>query len=194
MRPESDLRSSGRNSFVTDTAPKRLVSNVSLNRRRSSGRSESPAVASGRTPALLTRMSIRPWRCSTRLTAAWMLAVELTSRASESASRPSLRSAAAASSPRAPSRAPTITFAPERPSPRAVAKPSPRFAPVITATFVMAASCRSDGVAAHAATQSCNAARAGNVSGAVLPPVGSEAALGAHITDRAFARRLGVLQ
>jgi len=69
MRPESEESRSRRNSFVTDTVPNRLVSNVSLNRRRSSGRSASSAVASGRTPA----------------------------------SRPSLRSAAAASSPRASS-------------------------------------------------------------------------------------------
>lgn len=70
MRPEADLRSNGRNPWMTVTAPKTFVSNVLLNMPRSNGLAAAVAVASGRIPALLIRTSKCPYCSSTCFAAA----------------------------------------------------------------------------------------------------------------------------
>src|SRR5689334_5141043 len=86
-------------------------------------------------PALLNRMSMPPRSATIAATAECTAARSVTSNTLLPAAKPSPRSLAAASSASADLRALSTTVAPARASPAAIAKPSPRYAPVTSATF-----------------------------------------------------------
>ncbi len=96
-----------------------------------------PPSASGRIPALLTRMSTRPCSRVTRSTrcghAGWIRDVELDRAGVDALLAEGPRRQRAE---RSSSRAAMTMLTPDRPRSRAVARPSPRFPPVITATLV----------------------------------------------------------
>src|SRR5690348_344978 len=88
-------------------------------------------------PALLTRMSSRPYWWSTQSAASRADFGSVTSSRTNRASAPPSRSARSASRPRAWSRAPASTVTPRAPSWRAVSRPIPLLAPVIRAIVVV---------------------------------------------------------
>jgi hypothetical protein len=87
------------------------------------------------TPALFTRISTGPSRClvaaTVRSTAPW----SETSQASASVRKPAPAISRATRAAKSPSRATSMTAAPAAASARAAPSPSPRLAPVTTATF-----------------------------------------------------------
>src|SRR5512135_1433804 len=85
-------------------------------------------------PALLTRMSIPPQRAVASAMPRRTAASRLTSNTLVSTARPSASSCAAARVNASPSRPLRITLAPALASPRAIASPKPRCAPVTSAT------------------------------------------------------------
>src|SRR4029077_18922467 len=90
-------------------------------------------------PALLTRMSSRPYSRSTQSAASRADFGSVTSSRTNRASAPASRSARSASRPRSSSRAPASTVNPRAPSWRAVSSPIPLLAPVIRAIVVVMA-------------------------------------------------------
>src|SRR5215470_2846346 len=86
-------------------------------------------------PALLTRMSRRPYSASIHSAARWTDLASVTSSWTKWASAPPSRRARSAARPRSSSRAPASTVTPCAPSWRAVSNPIPLLAPVIRAIF-----------------------------------------------------------
>ena len=86
------------------------------------------------TPALLTRMSSRPWLATVCATAASAAARSVTSASITDALAPPAPSSSASALSRSPRRATSVTAAPSAASRRAVASPMPLDAPVTIAT------------------------------------------------------------
>ncbi|CAA9480930.1 MAG: hypothetical protein AVDCRST_MAG30-792, partial [uncultured Solirubrobacteraceae bacterium] len=135
-RGAGERSSSGRKPSMTATAPKTFVSYVSRNSAVLTGPA-SPAVASGRMPALLTRTSRRPAARSIVAAASATEPADRTSSWTAVASPPRSRISCAARSPSSRRRAPMNVLTPASARRTAVAYPSPRLAPVMSATFVM---------------------------------------------------------
>src|SRR6202050_4499891 len=91
-------------------------------------------------PALLTRMSRRPYSRSIQSAARWTDPGSVASSRTKRALAPAPRSARSASRPRSSSRAAASTVAPRAPSCRPVSSPIPLLAPVTRAIVVVMAS------------------------------------------------------
>jgi hypothetical protein len=117
---DGDLRSKGRHAALTRAMPVTLMSRI----RAHSASSFSSTVPTALTPALLTRMSMRPKRSATA-----SIAASTDARSATSATKPSRRSSSPST---AMSR--TATADPRSARASAVARPIPEAPPVTTET------------------------------------------------------------
>src|SRR5580692_1184605 len=135
IRAAGARRANGSIALVTLITPNTLTSYTSCITSRSVWLGELPRAM----PALLTRMSSRPYSRSIHSAASRTDASRVTSSETNRASTPSARSSRSASSPRSWSRAPASTVKPRAPNCRAVSSPIPLLAPVIRAIVVVIA-------------------------------------------------------
>src|SRR5262249_13364638 len=123
--------------LVTVTTPKTLISYTARMSSREVWLGGRPWRATLAVPALLTRMSRRPYSASIHSAASWTDRGSVTSSWTKRASAPPSRRARSAWRPRSSSRAPTSTVMAWDPSWRAVSSPIPLLAPVMRAIFVV---------------------------------------------------------